>query len=177
MNGVSAFGEIQQIRCIIETAASFPVSHSRSLRNIMALADQGKYSYYIWGSQKSPYARATEMTASRTITMIGIFLTVPLLQILTVQGWTEAPPLSCVRPLMTFWFVWGLNSTYPVVGNLESLQVWAGEVRSWEETRCYPVGGKWQRRPVKDLLLPLCAQIQHLEKWTGNGDRWSHFSA
>lgn len=86
MNGVSAFGEIQQIRCIIETAASFPVSPSRSLQNIMALADQGKYCYYIWGSQKSPYAHVTEMTASRTIAMIGIFLSVPHLQILTVQG-------------------------------------------------------------------------------------------
>lgn len=77
MNGVSAFGEIQQIRCIIETAASFPVSHSRSLQNIMALADQGKYYYYIWVSQKSLSARVTEMMASRAITMIGIFLSVP----------------------------------------------------------------------------------------------------
>lgn len=86
MNGVSAFGEIQQIGCIIEKAASFPVSHSRSLQNIMALADQGKYCYYIWGSQKSPYACVTEMTASRTITMIGIFLSLPRLQIRAVQG-------------------------------------------------------------------------------------------
>lgn len=70
MNGVSAFGEIQQICCIIETAACFPVSHSRSLQNIMALADQEKYCYYIWVSKKSLYTRGKEMTASRMITVI-----------------------------------------------------------------------------------------------------------
>lgn len=55
-----------------------------------------------------------------------------------------------------------LNGAYPVVGDLESLQVGAGEVRRGQEARRDPVGGERQRRPVKNLLLPLGAQIQHL---------------
>lgn len=64
----------------------------------------------------------------------------------------------------TVWLCVHLNGTDPVMGDLEGLQVWTGEVGGGEETGRDPVGSERQRWPVEHLLLPSCAQIQHLQE-------------
>lgn len=95
------------------------VSHGGGSPNITALAEQ-KYCYYISRSLRIPRTRVTEATTSWKDYYHQVHLSVMLAQEeQSLKLWEPEVPLHLLSSRRAG--VGGLNSTYPVVGHLQSL--------------------------------------------------------